>query len=677
MVVGFRKRTHNRFWPELDPSWLVVIRVAVLTVVLVAAIFAPLFYGESVSVYTARLFPALGLLFGVSALSGLWLLWRDSSASFAYVQLLIDVVVVTGIVYVTGGPASPFLFLYLPVVMAAAIILSRTSGLIIAAVAGATYSTLVWLLVGGMLPLVDGSRSVVLPTGGILLQTTGLMSAMILIAVATSYLTRKLRSSYLLVEQSRRDLVELGSRQRELIDGIPHGIVTVNLDGGVISVNETAARMLRVEEAEVHNQQFKDVLKQRGFSEELVLENERQHEFEVADPKDPEKSTQLAFHSRPILSHAGEKTGYVLLFHDVTELRSIEEQLQLHERMARLLADTSVNEVRAGAKRREFVGESVIMQKVFQLIDRVAPTDATVLVSGESGTGKELVARAIHSGSGRAEGPFVPVNCGAIPENLIESELFGHRRGSFTGADSDYDGLFRQANGGTIFLDEIGELPMHLQTKLLRTIQERQVRPIGGDAHLPIDVRIVAASNRNLRKAVGENTFREDLFYRLNVINIKLPPLKDRKSDLPLLVQSILKRLVNGSTNTMPMVPPATMQLLMAYDYPGNVRELENILERAFVLGGEVMLPEHLPEQVKNPESAETNASTEETQIIVAENLSFPVDLDDILADLEKRYLEKALIESEGVKKRAAELLGINFRSFRYRLQKFGIGDDA
>ncbi len=378
-----------------------------------------------------------------------------------------------------------------------------------------------------------------------------------------------------------------------------------------------------------------------------------------------------------VSSSTDEITGYLFIFHDVTELRCAEEQLQVHERMAKLLSLASGDNEAPGLIRTKishFVGESAVMQQVFKLITRVANSGATVLVTGESGTGKELVARAVHLGSSRAVMPFVPVNCGAIPENLIESELFGYKKGSFTGAHQDYNGLFKQADGGTLFLDEIGELPLHMQTKLLRAIQEKAIRHIGGDRTIPVDVRIVAATNRNLKKEVENGNFREDLYYRLNVIAIVIPPLRDRKEDIPLLVNSILKGLM-GETST-PVVPPATMQLLMNYTYPGNVRELENILERAYVLGGEVILPEHLPESVRSIASMPVRSFTEDTEILVFEDIEFPVNLDQILQGIECRYLTAALKRTNGAKKKAAELLGINFRSFRYRISKFGLGTE-
>ena len=235
--------------------------------------------------------------------------------------------------------------------------------------------------------------------------------------------------------------------------------------------------------------------------------------------------------------------------------------------------------------------------------------------------------------------------------------------------------MFRQAEGGTIFLDEIGELPLHLQTKLLRVIQERAVHPIGGTRDIPINVRIVAATNRTLRDEIRAGKFREDLFYRLNVIGIRLPPLRDRRDDIPLLVNAVLKRLV--SSGRTPLVSPAAMQILMGHSYPGNVRELENILERALVLGGEVILPEHLPDTVRGAGAASEREVHQSTQIIIDDQISLPAQLDEILASLERRYLEAALEKTQGAKKKAADLLGVNFRSFRYRLQKFGISADG
>lgn len=585
---------------------------------------------------------------------------------------------VSGLVYITGGPTSPFLFLYLPVVMFAASAGSRTLGLLTAFANAVAYTALALMMLARWLPPLDGVQ-VHAPQGGIVLQVIGLCSGMILVAVLTSYLARKLQQSYELIEQSQRHFDEYTQQQSSLMNELPTGVITVDVNGAVSSVNQQAVQLLASPVEAVAGQNVTELLSpflpRAELHALLTAESEQSQEIEWSIPGRAEPYT-IMLRTRPVLNEAGERSGVVLILHDVTQLRSAEELLAVQERMARMLASRA-STVPSNGSFQEFVGESAVMQKVFNLIERVAPSEATVLVHGESGTGKELVARALHNGSNRRNGPFIPVNCGAIPENLIESELFGHKKGAFTGADSDAPGLFREAEGGTLFLDEIGELPLQMQAKLLRVLQEKTVRPVGGTRDLPVDVRIIAATNRNLKKEVERNAFREDLFYRLNVIGINLPPLRERKEDLPGLVNSILQRLV--AQELVPVVPPATMQLLLQYSYPGNVRELENILERAVVLGGEVILPEHLPEAVRNasPDTLLLTPSGRiETQIIEHDSVELPVDLDKLLGSIERRYLELALSRTNGAKKRAAELLGMNFRSFRYRLQKFGLQQD-
>ncbi len=314
------------------------------------------------------------------------------------------------------------------------------------------------------------------------------------------------------------------------------------------------------------------------------------------------------------------------------------------------------------------IGKSKKMRDVYTLIEKVSGSLATVLIFGESGTGKELAAKAIHYNSTRKAGPFVAVNCGAIPETLMESELFGHKKGAFTGAVADRAGLFEQAEGGTLFLDEIGEVPLQLQAKLLRVIQEREFRRVGGTESIRSDVRLVAASNRDLEEQVRENTFREDLFYRLNVVQVCMPSLRERQEDIPLLIEHFLKKYT-GSVSEADAITPAAMKILMAYPFPGNVRELENLVERCVVLGSHVINRECLPPQVvdfQNPIPAGGEF------IIPAEGMNLEAYLDGI----EKQLLMQALERCGGVKKRAAELLGLSFRSIRYRLAKFGMDEE-
>jgi two-component system response regulator PilR (NtrC family) len=319
----------------------------------------------------------------------------------------------------------------------------------------------------------------------------------------------------------------------------------------------------------------------------------------------------------------------------------------------------------------QIIGKSGRMTEVVALIERVATSRTNVLVEGESGTGKELVARRIHEGSPRARGPFVAVNCGAIPETLIEAELFGHVAGAFTGAQRARRGLFEAANSGTLLLDEISELPHHMQVKLLRVLQERSIRRVGDERERSVDVRIVAATNKDLQDEVKKNRFREDLFYRLNVVRIRVPPLRERVEDIPLLAKFFVRTYANESGKPINGIADDAMRTLCSFRFPGNVRELENYIERAVALcRSEQIEVDDLPAEIRE---RPTNASDD--------LLAFPetgVALESVLQEIEKRFIAAALDRADGVKTRAAELLGLSFRSFRYRLQKLGmpVGDE-
>jgi len=324
------------------------------------------------------------------------------------------------------------------------------------------------------------------------------------------------------------------------------------------------------------------------------------------------------------------------------------------------------SELRHQKRHRAIVGNGRAIQRVFDLIDQVAETKTNVMICGESGTGKELVARAIHERSPRSDAPFVAINCGAIPENLLESELFGHVKGAFTGAVQNKAGLFESAEKGTLFLDEIGELTPALQVKLLRAIQERRIRRVGGTRDEAVDVRILAATNRRLEDRVAEGRFREDLYYRLNVIQITLPPLRERVEDIPLLVQHFVEKYAAELGRKIQGMDEAALRRLADYAFPGNVRELENLVERAVALSrDEVIGVDVLPPSVLRPP----------TSAPVSRISSDGVDLEALVADYERGLLMEALERSGGVKKRAAALLGISFRSFRYRLEKLHLDD--
>jgi two-component system response regulator PilR (NtrC family) len=342
------------------------------------------------------------------------------------------------------------------------------------------------------------------------------------------------------------------------------------------------------------------------------------------------------------------------------------------ERQALMRANVELREMVQGRYRLgSLIGKSPPMQRVFDLVRKVAGAKTSVLVTGESGTGKELVARALHFESPRAPKPFVAVNCGAIPDALLESELFGHVKGAFTGASTNKVGLFEAADGGTLFLDEIGELSTAMQVKLLRVLQERRIKPVGSVEEKAVDVRLVAATNRDLEQEVGRGAFRQDLFYRLNVIQVLIPPLRQRKEDLPLLIDHFIKRHAGELGKRIVTIAPDAMAALMAHDFPGNVRELENVIERAVTLEPSTAITKSaLPEFQKPRATAQDEAA----------RLDFPadgVDLDRLLADYEREIVGKALSRANGVRKEAARLLHITFRSLRYRLAKLGIDPDA
>jgi len=313
------------------------------------------------------------------------------------------------------------------------------------------------------------------------------------------------------------------------------------------------------------------------------------------------------------------------------------------------------------ARHTRLLGDSAPMNRLRELIARVARSQAPVHVSGESGTGKELVARLIHETGPRREAPFVPVNCGAIPSELMESELFGHKKGSFTGATADKPGLVQAAEGGTLFLDEVADLPLPMQVKLLRLIQEKTVRPVGEQREVSVDVRILSATHRDLGELVAAGKFREDLYYRLNVIELVVPALRERLEDVPQLAAAILSRLAERACTVRPVLSPEALRKLEQYSYPGNVRELENILERALALSvGEEIGPDDIQVRAGPEEKAATERVSES-------------DLEEALEDIERATIERALEQNRYNKTAAAKQLGITFRALRYRIKKLGI----
>jgi two-component system response regulator PilR (NtrC family) len=319
----------------------------------------------------------------------------------------------------------------------------------------------------------------------------------------------------------------------------------------------------------------------------------------------------------------------------------------------------------------DLVGKSEAMARVFELIKRVTDSDITVLITGSSGTGKELVARALHNGGRRRDKPFVTINCAAVPAQLLESELFGHKRGSFTGADRDKDGLFVAAQGGTLLLDEIGEMPIEMQPKILRVLEDSRVRPVGATTETEVNVRVLAATNRDLQNAVDDGRFREDLFYRLNAIEIDLPPLKDRPEDVFLLAEYFLQQFRADASHEISSFSDEAKTLLEAYDWPGNVRELENAIRRAVTFERDSSIhPDSLPNQVR------AGARDKDGGAVAPGPTELPsegFDLEEHLEEIKRSYMTTAMKQADGVQKKAAKLLGMSFRSFRYYLDRLDL----
>ena len=364
---------------------------------------------------------------------------------------------------------------------------------------------------------------------------------------------------------------------------------------------------------------------------------------------------------------------------DLTVLRGlVQHALKLGSQPRPPGGDTSKPTAPTGGMAARLLGQSPAMTELRTTLAKVARSQAPVYIAGESGVGKELVARTIHDEGARASGPFVPVNCGAIPAELMESEFFGHKKGSFTGAHADKTGLFQAAEGGTLFLDEIAELPMPMQVKLLRAIQEKSVRPVGANVEVAVDVRILSATHKNLAALVDEGRFRHDLYYRINVIELRVPPLRERRQDLTLLADAVLTRLATAQGRPQPQLHTDAIEALAHYGFPGNVRELENILERAFALAdddgiraADLRLPEQRTVISLPPTVSNAAANLDPSRIDPRESATSA--LPSFIEEIERKTIELALAENRFNKTRTAAQLGITFRALRYKLKKLGI----
>jgi two-component system response regulator PilR (NtrC family) len=678
-------------------KWFLLGRVAVISCffAIVAASYLQS-ARERYDVPIQQILLAVAATYAFSAVSALMLPHSQRLRRFAFVQIGFDVLLITGVIYLTGGVASPFSFLYsLPIINAAGLLFGEGATFAAIAAALAYDGLLLGLTVGGT----QGAGSLDLHVG-LRVATTNLTFGMI--AFLSSVLTRRLDDTERQLREKQAERDHLALLQDTLSRTIHSGLLTTDPDGRITSADAIAAEMIGEVPAQLIGRDIGAVFppfKLTPAARLAFLQSSAASDpVEFSHPTDDGSAGQLRCVAAPLASTFGHPIGALYVLQNVTALKELVEEAptagsDVEELAARVALDAGGDLVEAPDG---LYGVSSAILKLRELIDRVAGSDATVLVTGESGTGKEVVARAMHARGPRRDKRFVAINCGAIPENLIESELFGHVRGAFTGAVADRPGCFRAADGGTLFLDEIGELPLHLQVKLLRVLQERTFRPVGSEASVAVDVRIIAATNRDLAAQVKAGRFREDLFYRLNVITIDLPPLRERREDIPLLIRLFLRQFSDMHERRVSRFSVGAGRLLLQHHYPGNIRELENIVEHAVALcDGETAAEDHLPPYLtgqmpgRPPALAPATLPTLETLPLASDARatnghaappraaasSDPVDLEADLAAYEKAILLRALDQAGGVKKRAAELLGINYRSLRHRLQKYGLSD--
>ncbi len=591
----------------------------------------------------------------------------EHKASIGGFQLLTDIFLLTWALSVVSTYA--ILPLYLLLVACGAFAITPYYAVGTAAFSGICYALLITGVIGQNHESTQSVNSV-----EILISYISIITC----AIFCTYFSNKWRSLKAKVSLTETDIERLTLEQSTLLNNLNEGIITLDLRSAITGMNEAARAILGLTEVETDQllgTEVKSALTQfgiKGIEKEFYQGLNTESEFQIFT-EDDHKTVKCS--KKTISNTTGNATGSVLFLSDVSELKYMEDKLSFHEKITNILSKLDDNVSNNDGKLTNLIGTSLKIQEISKLVVKVASSNVPVLIQGESGTGKEVAAKAIHKNSARSNKPFITVNCGAIPENLIESELFGFKKGAFTGADRDSQGLFREAQSGTIFLDEIGELPLHLQAKLLRVIQSKVVKPLGASNEVDIDVRIVAATNRDLAVEVKEGRFREDLFYRLRVIEIQMPALRERTEDIPLLINRFLADQGFNLNNIK--ITPETFSLLLNYNYPGNVRELENIVLRGLALGSGSILPEYLPEEVRFYKKKVSITDNTGSKINSESLRTLPVDLDSILQKLEKEYLMISLAKTEGRKKEAAKLLGMNFRSFRYRLKKYEMDEGS
>lgn len=653
--------------------WLLFIRVVLLTFFLGStALLHFLKQGTEPGIILSLQIPLIAA-YVISLSSALILPRVKNLVLFAHAQVDFDVLLITGIVLITGGIESPFPFLYNLAIVNSAILLFFPGAYITAGFSAICYGGLLlwshYRLYGSWL-----SASYPLFMGLMLNLPT-----FFIIASLSGYLARKLYEAEQMLKKQQKDYLDLEVLKEVLIQGVGSGVAITDVKGHINYFNVQAQALTSLQESEVKGKKITHIFPGLAFNFDGPQEARRVvvSEFSFADRRGRNKYLRSTL--APLSDPNEQPIGFVSIFEDITKQKELEEKVRLEEEIRKAREhELAGGEMDRGGRSFRFegvIGNSGGIDKIYQLVEKVAATNTNILITGESGTGKELVARAIHLNGPRSDQPFVAVNCGAIPENLIESELFGHVRGAFTGAISDHEGLFRQSDGGTIFLDEAGELPLHLQVKLLRVLQEKSFIPVGGSKQVKVDVRVISASNKDLRKEVEKGRFREDLFYRLNVVQMVMPPLRSRREDVPALAHYFIRKFAVAHKKQVEEIASGALMYLMNYSYPGNIRELENIIEHAVAVTNKNILTEDdLPPQVKGVSISEEVDLFERTAPGGADFFfTKGMSLDEELATHEKCLLLGALKRSGGVQKKAAELLGINYRSFRHRLEKYGL----
>jgi len=636
---------------------LMVIRLVIVTVVLVAGVLV-------LQIDKVPFYSIIAIFYLVTLFYSLLLRFRFPIHILAYIQVIIDIILETVIIHYTGGAGSIFAFLYAPSIVAAGIIVSANAAKMIAGISSAFYALLSLLEFYGIIIPVPETNLIY--SGGlrlILFLVCFRIIVLCLIGYLSSYLTNKLH-------QETRALSRLKTLTDFVLNNISSGVITLDSSGCVIYMNPTARDVLKVKEKDLSGIYWPKLFWENPnekIEEDFIKKAKNQKGIEIEINKLENEKLTLNCNYSQLYDETNNSTGAVITFRNLTILKELELIAkpfaigELNEIVKRALENKRIIE-KESIYSKDFsakysfgniIGKSRSMQHVYNMIEKVARTDSTVLIYGESGTGKELVARAIHYHSSRKEKPFVAINCGGLPESLLESELFGHVKGSFTGAINDKMGLFQVANGGTIFLDEISATSSAIQVKLLRAIQEKEIKKVGDTKDILVDVRILAATNKKLDEEITQGNFREDLYYRLSVIPIELPLLKDRKEDIPLLIKHFINKC--GKSGNIKEISQEVMDLFLTYDWPGNVRELENVIERAVTLcEGNKILPSDLPENLLHT--------------LDFDYKSVDATLKEVMKKEEKSYINMVIKKASGDKKAAAKLLGIDLATLYRKL---------